>query len=387
MTYYTPLTILVLFALFILCALVKENARISKKEKTILYLTYSIVALAAVSEWLGVCLNGCTDVSPWILRLVKLFDYVITPLAGGAVVLQFNSKTVWKKILFVVLSLNTLFQLISFFTGWMITIDGSNRYAHGPAYNVYMVFYLLVILLVIIECAFYGRRFRKQNRFSLFAILVLAIVGVALQEILGSEVRTSYIALTVCFALLFIHNSEFTQLAFDDKIQEQMIRISEDPLTGVFSRYAYIEEVQKYASSDVLPDDLVIFSIDINGLKRTNDTLGHAAGDELICGASDVIESVLSDHGKCFRTGGDEFIVIANTSAENAAELVSLLNKRAAEWHGTKVPGLSLAVGFASAAAEKENSIDKLIISADQEMYKEKAEYYRKAGIERRKGV
>lgn len=387
MTYYTPLTILVLFALFILCALAKENDRFSKKEKRILYLTYSIVALAAVSEWLGVCLNGCTDISPWILRLVKLFDYVITPLAGGAVVLQFNSKTVWKKMLFVVLSLNTLFQLISFFTGWMITVDDSNRYAHGPAYNVYMVFYLLVILLVIIECAFYGRKFRKQNRFSLFAILVLAIVGVAFQEILGSEVRTSYIALTVCFALLFIHNSEFTQLESDDKIQEQMIRISEDPLTGVFSRYAYTEEVQKYASSDVLPEDLVIFSIDINGLKRTNDTIGHAAGDELICGASGVIESALSKYGKCFRTGGDEFIVIANVSREKAAELVSLLNKKAEEWRGTKVPSLSLAVGYASAAAEKEKSIDKLIISADQEMYKEKAEYYRKAGIERRKGV
>ena len=384
MTYYTPLMMIVWIVLAILSILVRENARLSKEKKGILYFTYLVVAAAALAEWLGIQLNGNPDVSPWLLKAVKMMDYVLTPLSGWALILQFDMKNIWRRLMFLVIAANTLFQIVSVFTGWMLVIDQSNRYSHGPGYVFYIAVYLLILLLVILEFALFGHDYRRRNRFSLFAILILIVTGTAFQELLGGEVRTAYIALAVSLALLFIHNSEFAQLESDDRLHEQMVRISVDPLTGIASRYAYTSSVQQLDSMDSLPEDLVVYSIDINGLKTVNDTHGHLAGDELIRGASDCISSVFSKYGRCYRTGGDEFIVLANMDDRTIVDsLTQELGKHADAWHGKEAPSLSLAAGSARAEDHPGISIEKLISLADQEMYKVKAEYYRTNGSER----
>ncbi|MBQ7669680.1 MAG: GGDEF domain-containing protein [Clostridia bacterium] len=385
MKYYTPLIVLVWLTLIILAVLVKENDRFSKDKKRTLYLSYLIVALAAFFEWLGVCFSGNAAVPHWLVRAVKLFDYILTPVSGGMIVLQIKSKSIWKKILFSLIAVNTLYQIVSLFTGWMITIDADNQYSHGPGYLVYVIFYLIALLLVLFDFTVYGKKFRNRNSLSLYATLGFVITGIAMQEVLGGEVRTAYISLTICLALLFIHNSEFAQLASDDLINEQMIRISEDPLTGLFSRYAYNEKIRALSDAKKLPQDLIVFSIDINGLKTINDTLGHNAGDELICGAAECIVSAFKPIGDCYRTGGDEFIVIANTKKAVALDAVTQLKMAVDSWRGKEVRSLSLSVGFAEAALHPGMDIENLIASADLEMYKEKTAYYEKNGIERRK--
>ncbi len=384
MKYYTPLIILVWFALIVLAILAKENDRFSKERKRILYFTYSIVALAALAEWLGIQFNGNMNVSPWVIRLIKAFDYILTPMSGGAIILQLQTKNNLRKVSFILLGLNLLFQIISIFTGWMVKVDENHLYHHGNAYNIYMLLYVAVFIIVIVEFAIYGKRFRKQNRLSLLGILIFNVLGIGLQEVLGSEVRTAYISLVICSALLYIHNSEFAQLASDDKIQEQMIRISVDPLTGISSRHAYSVAINELSNLPSLPQKLVIFSIDINGLKLVNDTLGHIAGDELIAGASKCISQVFSSIGRCYRTGGDEFIVFSSINQEMIHELIDQLLDLTNNWKGEYCDSLSLAVGFAEAKAHPNIELEKLITIADQEMYKSKAQYYQKKGIDRR---
>ncbi len=70
MIYYTSILILVWLSLTILGILVYENGRFSKEKKIIMYLTYLIVALAALAEWLGLKLNGNPNISPWLIRVV-----------------------------------------------------------------------------------------------------------------------------------------------------------------------------------------------------------------------------------------------------------------------------------------------------------------------------
>ena len=385
MKYYTPLIIIVWLTLIILGVLVYENDRFSKEKKSLLYVTYGLVAAAALFEWLGVQLNGNTSISPWLLRIVKLFDYMLTPLAGGAIILQFQSKGIIKKLIFAVLCINIVFQLVSLFGNWMIYIDEANVYQHGKLYYAYIAFYLIIVVLVILEFAVHGKNYRKQNRFSLYSILIFTVTGIALQEALGPTVRTAYISLAIALALLFIHNSEYAQQASDDQIQEQMIKISVDPLTGLLSRHAYSEKIQKLDSLESLPKNLVVFSIDINGLKSTNDNYGHSAGDELICAASNLIKSVFEDYGDCFRTGGDEFIVFTNLDHEKIDGLVNELQEKTNKWHGKEAPNLSLSVGYAEASSHPEAKPEKLIAVADREMYKAKAEYYQNTGTDRRK--
>ena len=384
-SYYTSIILLSWLALGVLYVLVWENDRLNAADKRMLYVTYALVALSALAEWLGIRLSGSETVSVRALRAIKSADYILTPIAGGALAAQLRTRSIWQKLLFALLAVNTVFQLVSFFKGWMVRVDNHNYYTHGPLYIVYIVFYLAVIALIIIEFSVYGKRFRRRNRKSLYAILFLVIAGIMMQELLGGEIRTAYITLTLGMSMMFIHYAEFSQLAADDALNEQRILITTDALTGVSSRHAYARALKDLEGAERLPDGLAVFSVDINGLKETNDTLGHEAGDELICAAASCIVSALGSQGTCYRTGGDEFIVLAEADRETVEASLSVLRQAASEWCGKKVQQLHLAAGYALAADHPEMNAEKLIQEADKAMYEAKAAYYSQSGTDRRK--
>ncbi len=380
--YYTSIILLSCLSLSILCVLVYENNQISKADKHRYYVTYVVIALSAFMEWAGIQLNG-KDIPVFFLRFVKCCDYILTPMAGGALIAQLKIHNRWNNALIGILITNALFQIISFFTGWMLLIDDQNRYSHGPLYPVYIFVYLAIIAILIIQCLIFGKSFRRQNRFSLYAIIGLAILGIAMQEITGGEIRTSYISLAIGALLMFIHFTDFSQQTTEDHLQEQQMQISTDALTGLLSRHAYSETLKKY--SDGVPKDLAAFSIDINGLKTVNDTLGHEAGDELICGAAECIKRVFGENGKCYRTGGDEFIVLALMDHKQAADSLTRLKEEASRWQGINVKRLSLSLGYALAADHEKYSCEMLIREADMAMYEMKKKYYSSNGHDRRK--
>lgn len=88
---------------------------------------------------------------------------------------------------------------------------------------------------------------------------------------------------------------------------------SYDALTGLPNRTVLLETlrsaVQKYRATD---DSHAIFFFDLDGFKFINDSLGHQAGDALLCAVSHRIESLLSENQRLFRLSGDEFIVSAH---------------------------------------------------------------------------
>ena len=381
MNYYTSIIFLCCFALVILSVLVWENNRLTKKQKSLFYITYAIVALASLMEWTGLRFSGDMSIPIWMLRTVKCADYILTPIAGAALIINIKNDSIWKKIIKIVLIINTVFQIVSAFTGWMLNVDEKHYYSHGPLYPCYMVIYSIVIVIIAIEFITYGKKFPKHNKLSLYGILSLAFICIMIQEILGSEYRTAYFGLTLGMIMMFIHISEFSQLRTDEKIEQQKVAINTDSLTGVSNRYAYDEALNRFDSEESLPDNFVIFSVDINGLKTVNDILGHAAGDELIRGAADCIRNTFEPNGVCFRTGGDEFIVFSEMDKKHAQKTISELLQNAAKWRGEKVGELHLAAGFACASDYPELTGEKLVIEADTAMYKDKAVYYHNNNI------
>lgn len=384
LNYYTVITLLSLAALLVLCVLVHENGRIKKKQKSLFYLTYLFIGLAAVAEWTGIQFNGNASIPHWLLLFVKCVDYILTPMAGGAIIRQMGIRNTGFKVLNILLIVNTAFQVISAFFGWMITIDEYNHYTHGPLYFIYIIEYLLVITLVIIEFLIYGKGFARQNRYSLYSIMTLVLAGILIQELLGGEFRTAYISLTLGAALLFIHYIEYAQLDAEVRIIEQEKMLNCDALTGLFNRYAYSKALNDYDKKGQLPDDLAAFSIDINGLKYANDTLGHVAGDELICGAAECINNVFGPFGLCYRTGGDEFIVLAHLDKAQANSLLLKLSELTNIWDGKLIHKLSLSAGYALVSDYSGVSAEKLVYFADKGMYEEKNKYYSQFGNNRR---
>lgn len=384
LNYYSATIYMCLMTLGVLCILARESSRIRTKDKWRYYVTYILIIVAALAEWGGMQLSAIRTVPAWPIQAVKCLDYVLTPIAGGALAWQMRTESRWHKPLLLVLAVNTVFQLVSVFTGWMVVLNDQHQYAHGKLYGVYVAVYLVVLVLVVAEFISYGQTYRRQNRTSLYAIVVMVLCGIAMQEVLGDGVRTAYIALTMGATLLFIHNTEFSLLKADDHIAAQQLLLATDALTGVGSRHAYSQALHRLEGKP-LPEDLAALSIDINGLKNVNDTLGHAAGDELICGAAQCILKALGGTGQCYRTGGDEFVVLAHMDREKAEAALARLEQITLAWRGKTVQELRLAAGYALAADYPYLTEEKLVGQADQAMYAAKGAYYRQSGKDRRK--
>ena len=275
-------------------------------------------------------------------------------------------KNRWNKTLIGLLAFNTVIQIVSCFTDWMIVIDDQNHYTHGPLYTLYLFISIAIVILILIQFLIYSRAFRRQNRLSLYATIGMILIGIGMQEILGEGIRTEYLALTFSIALLHIHPMEFSHQTDEEQMRMQEILISTDSMTGLSSRHAYSKTLNDYSAD--LPANLAAFSIDINGLKTVNDSLGHEAGDELICGAAECILKIFGEKGQCYRTGGDEFIVLANMDREQADRALKQLKKQTQQWHGKTVKSVSLSAGYALAADHKGCSCEELVKEADIHM-------------------
>jgi diguanylate cyclase (GGDEF)-like protein len=140
-----------------------------------------------------------------------------------------------------------------------------------------------------------------------------------------------------------------------------------DTLTNLPNRYAfrqYLLESQEEGYS------LALLMFDVNYLKKTNDTLGHHAGDELLKQSAECIATCFGSTGEsnCFRLGGDEFAaVIKNPTTELLDNEIKLFLLEQQRRH------LSIAFGYALANdLDDTDSFEKLIEAADKQMYERK---------------
>ena len=163
--------------------------------------------------------------------------------------------------------------------------------------------------------------------------------------------------------------------------EEKLIHISNtDTLTGCYNRRAYERDL-----ADLSPtSDFIYLSMDVNGLKIVNDSLGHGAGDELLQGAASCMKKCFDSCGKVYRTGGDEFIAILFTDQEHFHKLMEEFEEAVNGWNGQQVERLAISCGFVSSREEKWTSMEEIIRTSDMRMYEEKAMYYRKNGVDRR---
>jgi len=176
----------------------------------------------------------------------------------------------------------------------------------------------------------------------------------------------------------------YTTRNVDDekKRVERLVRLSmTDELTRLYNRRSFVDALAKLREGE-MDDDLVMFSIDVNGLKVVNDTKGHAAGDELIKGAAECMVLSIGQAGKVYRTGGDEFMAIVHT--REPWRVRDEIQRKAGEWSGVYSDEVTLAIGYASRADNPGASVDDLEHMADASMYAEKDRFYREAGIDRR---
>lgn len=165
--------------------------------------------------------------------------------------------------------------------------------------------------------------------------------------------------------------------------EERLIyKSNTDELTGVYNRRAYEENVAELIKNG-LNEDFVYISVDVNGLKAVNDTLGHNAGDEIIVGASSCLTRTFGQFGKVYRTGGDEFVVLLNANDKNLKDALEALDLYVERWSGNLVEELSMSYGVVTRKEQRNMVIQEIAILADKRMYESKSNYYSMQGVDR----
>lgn len=148
-----------------------------------------------------------------------------------------------------------------------------------------------------------------------------------------------------------------------------------DQLTQIGNRYAMV----KYTEGMRPGESVGIVYGDITGLKRVNDAEGHEAGDHLILAASGCMKKAFGDAYELFRIGGDELLAIcAGIKEADFRERVARLRTIMAE------ASVNMAVG-ADWEKNSEAGVSVVLAAAETQMYKDKAAYYQRSGIDRRR--
>ncbi len=171
--------------------------------------------------------------------------------------------------------------------------------------------------------------------------------------------------------LMVVHISD--TIAYKAVNEEHLKHMSEtDDMTGVYNRNKYLDMIRDYYPH--VPEISVIFW-DVNGLKHTNDKLGHESGDVLIKGIASSIIRAVDNAGMIYRIGGDEFVAILESNNDDKVEGIiaryhSIINKK----NENRYDGIEISASVGKAYGEGRN-IEDVVKKADTNMYIQKKKY------------
>lgn len=219
-------------------------------------------------------------------------------------------------------------------------------------------------------------RGRKEMLISVIPLVIGGILDLVVYYRLVTNGATGFLKLGlfgfIILQIFFIYKRYLRH--YRERIETETYKelAYKDGLTGLYNRLAYetdIEELRKDTGQTP-----ACLSVDINNLKETNDTLGHAAGDALIQGTAAILKEAADGKGRIYRIGGDEFILLLPDSTTEAADqLVEKILAQKARYNEAHGLQIDFAIGSAVYNKAEKESLDRLLYRADQAMYAEKS--------------
>jgi len=161
--------------------------------------------------------------------------------------------------------------------------------------------------------------------------------------------------------------------ALERKIGSLQVQATRDSLTGLLNRRALEQELPRVVSEyKAGGPGACVLMIDVDYFKQLNDTLGHAAGDQLLREIGQLIRSTIRDEDIAFRCGGDEFVVLLqgcsfSTGQAMAERLESLVEGLTKPLRVAQPPRLS--IGACALSELDEPTAESLLQTADKRLY------------------
>ena len=296
-----------------------------------------------------------------------------------------------KRTLLFIDGLVVLFQVIlvvvNFFTPTIFSVQNgvyvTEHLRPLAFFNQYVVYLVISISTGIAALSING--YRREKYFSVFIFSLAPVLSGVFQLLYPDGPFYAMGYFLGCFIInMYVVAKERTELFKIQSLRqmnEQRQISNTDALTGLLNRRSYEASRIITGPGD---DNYTYMSIDINGLKVVNDTLGHAAGDELIKGAADCLRRSLGAYGNIYRIGGDEFAAIIYATNDELNRITKDLDDAILSWRGVLVKEISMSYGVVTKREFTAISPLEIAKLADERMYAAKEEYYSKKGIDRK---
>lgn len=323
------------------------------------------------------------------LYTICLLEYISLYLAPIPIVLYMREdvRALEQPFMYQIYKLLLALQIIG--TTVSIVLHGKDV-VHFAASLKYMQILIICHLVysIIVEFMNLRRSHQLVHRLFLLGIIMLSacvsydLIYYNLERYRGvTSLPTKGIASLGLVLFLFILIVSFyinlTQNLMQETERNSLIKSAyTDELTKLHNRRYCMEYMNRIAEME--EPDYTVFCFDLNNLKVTNDTYGHAKGDLLIKSAAEVIDKAFSPYGIVARMGGDEFIAIAETSDPQKistiiGEFQTCINEKNVE-----IPDLHLSIAYGHASCSpNESNMEKVYQMADNHMYENKQQMKR----------
>lgn len=337
--------ILVLIAFFIM---IKTSAFLDKKATRRTYILIGIVFVLSILVFIEFYYGKDIDfrTARTVLMAIR---YSSTPFIIAWIIYTLIKKQ--KSFIFILASILLIIDIVSIFTGIVFKVDDANQLVRGPlGYLPFIVTGLYCAFLIYVLI----RRSNKRTM-EIIPIVFLAISFISslvFPFVLGSNFSQIFcptigVALFVYYVFLILQLSK------------------KDALTGLLNRQAFNTE-----TSASTKDITAIISIDMNGLKKINDTYGHSSGDEALVTLALCFARACRARQSVYRLGGDEFVILCRkTSEDDVLKIVRKINKYVSE---TKY---SCSIGYCY-RGNNYKSFEDTLKESDERMYEIKKDYY-----------
>ncbi len=167
----------------------------------------------------------------------------------------------------------------------------------------------------------------------------------------------------------------FSQSYYRDFLHTEQLKLlsMNDPLTKLYNRRGFLlltEERLKLAKRS--GSGLMLFFADMDGLKKINDTYGHAEGDRAILAVSEILRKSFRDSDILARFAGDEFAILTDKAGRESEQIFRGRVQNSLEEHHSRQERayfLSLSMGSIYVEVDDQTTIEGLMVKADEKLY------------------
>ena len=183
------------------------------------------------------------------------------------------------------------------------------------------------------------------------------------------------------YAMLTVMNSAIIDLCLlkekdtlVDKLDRMYVR---DELTKLYNRFGmrrFVNKIMEVAKRD--EKYIMCIELDLDGLKKINDTYGHDAGDNAIVQVANAMRQASEHREVCIRSGGDEYLVFGIAERESdATAFVRRMEEYLEEYNDrNRWPyRVECSYGYCVHQAVEVHSMEEMVTEADKMLYQVKA--------------